>query len=119
MDTSRRFAEQFTCFSRPLHRPISKCRCVDSAPLRRVLHHPTQSQTRAEPPRHVPALDGLRGVAILLVMWNHFAPQWLTGQTAGWPGVAHRLLNAGWAGVDLFFVLSGFLITGILLDAKA
>ncbi len=67
---------------------------------------------------HWPALDGLRGVAILLVMWAHFTPQWATTNTAGWTRLAHNLLNGGWAGVDLFFVLSGFLITGILIDAK-
>jgi peptidoglycan/LPS O-acetylase OafA/YrhL len=67
---------------------------------------------------HLPALDGLRGVAILMVMWNHFTPALLTGVTSDVGRAMHRLANAGWAGVDLFFVLSGFLITGILLDAK-
>jgi hypothetical protein len=43
------------------------------------------------------ALDGVRGVAILAVLFFH-----------------HHLLNSGWIGVDLFFVLSGYLITGIL-----
>jgi peptidoglycan/LPS O-acetylase OafA/YrhL len=65
---------------------------------------------------HVPALDGLRGVAVLLVLAFHLAH--LDG-AAGLP--ARALLGAtrfGWSGVDLFFVLSGFLITGILLDAK-
>lgn len=68
--------------------------------------------------RHWPALDGLRGVAILMVMWAHFTPQWSTANFTGWTRLAHNLLNGGWAGVDLFFVLSGFLITGILIDAK-
>jgi peptidoglycan/LPS O-acetylase OafA/YrhL len=70
-----------------------------------------------EKEQRIPALDGVRGLAILGVMACHFA-------TAGWPNtvtgrVAFRAVDAGWAGVDLFFVLSGFLITGILLDAKA
>ena len=51
----------------------------------------------------VPALNGLRGIAILLVIGNHFpVPRY------EWPG--------GWVGVDLFFVLSGFLITTLLLQ---
>jgi peptidoglycan/LPS O-acetylase OafA/YrhL len=70
------------------------------------------------PPRgaHVPALDGLRGVAVLAVLVFHLAH--IDGE-GGW--VERVLLGAtraGWAGVDLFFVLSGFLITGILLDAR-
>ena len=67
-------------------------------------------------PRHINALDGLRGVAILLVLLHHFL---LYRPTQSLPG---QLLNGfvgfGWSGVDLFFVLSGFLITGILFDSK-
>jgi peptidoglycan/LPS O-acetylase OafA/YrhL len=65
---------------------------------------------------HVPVLDGLRGLAILLVIVFHF-----TVTDRGADGVRRVILhatNAGWIGVDLFFVLSGFLITSILLDAK-
>jgi len=66
---------------------------------------------------HDPALDGLRGLAILLVLLYHFnvLHQPRTFGEALWRGA----MNAGWVGVDLFFVLSGFLITGILLDDKA
>lgn len=67
--------------------------------------------------RHVPALDGVRGVAILLVMTRHFA-HFAAPHTTGlglWRYL--ELASLGWIGVDLFFVLSGFLITGILIDA--
>jgi peptidoglycan/LPS O-acetylase OafA/YrhL len=66
---------------------------------------------------HIPALDGLRGIAIALVMLCHFLPY--NDQPTSFAGRAFFFVGrAGWSGVDLFFVLSGFLITGILLDAK-
>ncbi len=68
----------------------------------------------AVPPGHLPALDGLRGVAILLVLVFH---QNLLGK-AGYNGsevqIFNQLTGLGWCGVTLFFVLSGFLITRIL-----
>jgi len=51
---------------------------------------------------YIRSLDGVRAVAILLVIYFHF----------------FYLLECGWIGVQLFFVLSGYLITGILLDFK-
>jgi len=61
-------------------------------------------------------LDGLRALAICLVLFHHYS------QKTGNPGLADHfffsLSNSAWIGVDLFFVLSGFLITGILYDAK-
>lgn len=69
----------------------------------------------------IPALDGLRGLAILLVMNFHF---FLHGLFLGNPHrvaadrIALRITGVGWSGVDLFFVLSGFLITGILYDSR-
>ncbi|HET9086889.1 MAG TPA: acyltransferase [Acidobacteriaceae bacterium] len=76
--------------------------------------HPTMEV--AGPARiHLPALDGLRGLAILLVLVSHlmlFNDR--TGSRLGDSLAALRGL--GWTGVDLFFVLSGFLITGILYD---
>ncbi len=62
-------------------------------------------------PNYVPELDGLRGLAILWVVLYHCKPRlvgtWIYG-AALW----------GWAGVLIFFVLSGFLITSILLTTR-
>jgi peptidoglycan/LPS O-acetylase OafA/YrhL len=66
---------------------------------------------------HIPALDGLRGLAILLVLLFHFSIP-ATNFTGLKRAIVH-LPGAGWVGVDLFFVLSGFLITTILYDAKS
>lgn len=69
-------------------------------------------------PRHIPELDGLRGIAILSVLVFHLSIFPLAGVTAPALVALRELCNLGWTGVDLFFVLSGFLITGILLSAK-
>lgn len=66
--------------------------------------------------KHIKALDGVRGIAILMVLVFHFG--------AFHPnGFLQRALSGGikfgWCGVDLFFCLSGFLITGILLRTVA
>jgi peptidoglycan/LPS O-acetylase OafA/YrhL len=82
---------------------------IDNDPLSRV-----QATVRT----HIPALDGLRGLAIIAVVWHNSA---LTGSGAGMSELAKFIslfANMGWVGVQLFFVLSGFLITGILLDEK-
>jgi peptidoglycan/LPS O-acetylase OafA/YrhL len=63
----------------------------------------------------MPGLDGLRGIAILLVLLHGFDALNVSGGL--WHGV-DLTLDAGWVGVQLFFVLSGFLITGILLDTQ-
>lgn len=57
--------------------------------------------TLAATTRHIPALDGMRGAAVMLVITYHFG-----------------LLRFGWTGVGLFFVLSGYLITNILLETR-
>jgi peptidoglycan/LPS O-acetylase OafA/YrhL len=72
-------------------------------------------KTEQEP--HLLALDGLRGFAILSVLCYHL---FVVGslQPTGIGKVLLPVAKMGWSGVDLFFVLSGFLITGILLNAR-
>jgi peptidoglycan/LPS O-acetylase OafA/YrhL len=65
----------------------------------------------------VPALDGVRGVAILLVLFLHLIPFHHAMSRAG--QAFNGMVGMGWTGVDLFFVLSGFLITGILINARS
>ena len=77
------------------------------------------SHSAPESNKHVPALDGLRGIAVLVVIVYHFtAGHVSTSIGHSFHGIASQFANIGWGGVDLFFVLSGFLITGILYDAK-
>jgi peptidoglycan/LPS O-acetylase OafA/YrhL len=68
------------------------------------------------PRAHIPALDGLRGGAILMVLIAHSVPR--VPRTTVPAVVFNAAVHSGVFGVDLFFVLSGFLITGILLDSK-
>src|SRR6266403_805520 len=71
-----------------------------------------------ERPDRVPELDGLRGVAILLVLLFHYISIEGLTKTGSWSFILQRIVIMGWTGVDLFFVLSGFLIGGILIDAR-
>jgi peptidoglycan/LPS O-acetylase OafA/YrhL len=66
----------------------------------------------------IPGLDGLRGLAILLVILCHYIGNPDHAPLGFWPHRSLMAFTAGWSGVDLFFVLSGFLIGGILLDAR-
>jgi len=66
---------------------------------------------------HYLELDGLRGIAIILVLLFHAFLE-LKWDSPAISAVA-KVPTAGWVGVDVFFVLSGFLITGILLDTKS
>ena len=68
----------------------------------------------------IPALDGIRGLAISLVLCWHFLFSPLRGifPHHHYVSKAIELGRFTWSGVDLFFVLSGFLIGGILLDAS-
>jgi peptidoglycan/LPS O-acetylase OafA/YrhL len=64
---------------------------------------------------HIPALDGFRGFAMVVVMVCHFCllPPW----SLLIPGDS-KFITLGWPCMESFFALSGFLITGILLDSK-
>src|SRR5437762_6322387 len=84
-----------------------------------------ESNTERTSGSRIPELDGLRGIAIVLVLLYHFFDFH--------PGPGHhpigfarsvfvyfeRFNDLGWTGVDLFFILSGFLIGGILLDHRS
>lgn len=60
-------------------------------------------------------LDAIRGLAILLILLYHY---WHSKISSYFP-FAKSILDFAWTGVDLFFVLSGYLIGGILLDNRA
>jgi len=64
---------------------------------------------------HIPALDGIRGLAILLVLFHHLF--WANSNTGSrFFNFVDTLRGSSFVGVNLFFALSGFLITGILID---
>jgi peptidoglycan/LPS O-acetylase OafA/YrhL len=72
---------------------------------------------KEEPLKYFKELDGLRGIAALMVMFFHFMPDYSSDQ---FPilNYIHKVSVFGQTGVTLFFVLSGFLITRILINAK-
>ena len=67
---------------------------------------------------YIPELDGIRGIAIGMVVFYHYLVQ--TSVAANGTFLWYALMpgRLGWTGVDFFFVLSGFLIGGILMDAR-
>ena len=67
----------------------------------------------ADTPMRLPQLDYLRGMAVLLVLGRHFDP---LPTDLGWAARPFEAwFRCGWVGVDLFFVLSGFLVSGLLM----
>ena len=77
-----------------------------------------ETMKAAGTPGRIPQLEGLRGTAIaLVIVWHYFVC--VPGAEASpLATFVRRLFYLGWSGVDLFFVLSGFLIGGILLDNR-
>ena len=67
-------------------------------------------------PAHLPALDGLRALAVFVVVQHNLSL--LHGDQGLLVHHLGNMLHRGWMGVQLFFVLSGFLITRILLDTQ-
>ena len=68
-----------------------------------VRHELAGKETITGKPTFYPALDGMRAIAVAMVMLVHYFPE---------------IVPWGWTGVQIFFVLSGFLITGILFDTR-
>lgn len=84
-----------------------------------MLNQAGNAQATKEPAQtYIPALDGLRALAIIWVMLHNGAIDSALNMDTIFGKLFTLLIDMGWLGVQLFFVLSGFLITGILLDAK-
>jgi peptidoglycan/LPS O-acetylase OafA/YrhL len=84
--------------------------------MTRPLAATTQERVRGLLGGHILTLDGVRGMAILMVLAHNLKV--LTGPQTSAGHAIDFLDDLGWVGVQLFFVLSGFLITGILLDTR-
>src|SRR5216117_2710692 len=84
----------------------------------RVSEHPRDREYAAALPARIPELDGIRGLAILLVLvWHYWASRVHPPLGSAFAGI-WMLCGLTWSGVDLFFVLSGFLIGGVLLEQR-
>jgi peptidoglycan/LPS O-acetylase OafA/YrhL len=92
-----------TLWSRATPRPIFAAMPTTGTLAAPVTSHAATHQAEgSSAPAHIPALDGVRALAVIGVIASHSG-----------------LFNLGWLGVDVFFGLSGYLITGILMDARA
>ncbi len=85
----------------------------DKGTMSNVMEAPPDESTTG---KHVPALDGVRGLALLIVMARHLLARPHASDSAWASRLVYNAIETGWIGVDLFFALSGFLITGILYD---
>lgn len=76
------------------------------------------TQRASKSGERIPAIDGLRGLAILLVLvWHYANPD--GAPVPAWLLPFRSILHFAWTGVGLFFVISGFLLGGILLEHRA
>jgi peptidoglycan/LPS O-acetylase OafA/YrhL len=76
----------------------------------------TASENRRD--SRITELDGIRGLAIILVLFKHYVADPIIPGASRLGDLVHTVSAMGWTGVDLFFVLSGFLIGGILMDSR-
>ena len=68
----------------------------------------------------IPELDGIRGIAVLMVLvWHYYTAQTGPAEPLSLEAAVRKVTELFWSGVDLFFVLSGFLIGGIILEHQA
>jgi len=79
---------------------------------------PPRPLSNATPGERITGVDGLRGIAILLVLIHHFVELQLPREIGTWQAYLAAGLGLTFSGVDLFFVISGFLIGGILMDNR-
>jgi peptidoglycan/LPS O-acetylase OafA/YrhL len=68
--------------------------------------------------KRIPELDGIRAMAKLLILFFHYINNQLPESSNIFLRLLQRITSLGWSGFDLFFVLSGFLIGGILIRNK-
>jgi peptidoglycan/LPS O-acetylase OafA/YrhL len=78
----------------------------------------TDSPSSLKLPKRIPEIDGLRGIAIMVCLFFHYVFMATRGQPPQPLGYLHAASRLLWSGVDLFFVISGFLIGGILMDVR-
>jgi peptidoglycan/LPS O-acetylase OafA/YrhL len=99
------------------NRPVGPMREAPSRGKMEIAVTEKEGWTNPRLAGRIAELDGVRGLAILLVLiWHYF--EIVPAQSILLFRIIHMAFSLSWSGVDLFFVLSGFLIGGILYDAR-